>query len=192
MPNPYTRVHDLPDHTPSAYCKPCREEALLSPLKTCTRCKEAKDRSAFYPNKDGLGGYHSNCKACCRARTNTYLSDPINKRVEKERKWSQRLETLAAYGGACKCCGEATPEFLAVDHVNNNGAEHRREIGSKNLAGWLRKNGFPQEGFQLLCHNCNMAKEFYGEGSCIHVNFNLIDLLTNGGDLDAFAARSCA
>lgn len=26
---------------------------------------------------------------------------------------------------------------------------------------WLKTNGYP-DGFQTLCHNCNMAKGFYG------------------------------
>src|SRR6266567_4357200 len=33
-----------------------------------------------------------------------------------------RREVLAAYGGKCVCCGESHPEFLAIDHVNNDGA----------------------------------------------------------------------
>lgn len=73
---------------------------------------------------------------------------------------------LAAYGNACKCCGETTPEFLQIDHVNNDGAEHRREVGTGNAVyWWLIKNNYP-EGFQVLCANCNYAKEFYG--GCPH------------------------
>jgi len=30
---------------------------------------------------------------------------------------------------------------------------------------WLKRNYFPT-GFQLLCHNCNLAKGFYGK--CPH------------------------
>src|SRR6266487_243530 len=40
-----------------------------------------------------------------------------------------REEVLQAYGHACVCCGETRGEFLAIDHVNNDGAVHRREIG---------------------------------------------------------------
>jgi hypothetical protein len=47
----------------------------------------------------------------------------------------------------------------AARNVENDGAKHRRLTGNGHrLYGWLRKNGFPQEGFQLLCANCNWLK----------------------------------
>jgi predicted restriction endonuclease len=76
-----------------------------------------------------------------------------------------RLEVLAHYGGKCACCGESVPEFLAIDHINGGGCQHRKEIPGGNVCAWLKKNNYP-EGFQVLCHNCNMAKGFYGH--CPH------------------------
>lgn len=73
-----------------------------------------------------------------------------------------------AYGGyVCKCCGETTPEFLTLDHINNDGAEHRKIIGSggNNLLQWLKKNSFPP-GFQVLCWNCQWGKNL--SGICPH------------------------
>src|SRR3990167_5629647 len=40
-----------------------------------------------------------------------------------------RQEALTAYGATCKCCGETRIEFLAFDHINGGGNEHRRKIG---------------------------------------------------------------
>lgn len=73
---------------------------------------------------------------------------------------------LAAYGGEqpkCACCGENEVKFLCIDHINGGGGKHRKEIKGKGLTTyiWLKKNGYPN-GFQVLCHNCNMAKGFYG------------------------------
>ncbi len=77
-----------------------------------------------------------------------------------------RIEVLDAYGSRCACCGETEPKFLAIDHIDGGGNAHRREIGvGSNIYSWLRQNGYP-EGFQVLCHNCNNAKGFYGE--CPH------------------------
>ena len=78
-----------------------------------------------------------------------------------------RLDAFNHYGGAiCACCGETQYEFLALDHINGGGGEHRRSIGGgTNLYSWLKKNNYP-EGFQVLCHNCNMAKAYYGK--CPH------------------------
>ena len=78
-----------------------------------------------------------------------------------------RAEALAKYGPACKCCGEAELLFLAIDHVNDDGAAHRREHGiasGTSIYAWLKKNDWPA-GFQVLCHNCNNAK---AHGGCPH------------------------
>jgi hypothetical protein len=85
-------------------------------------------------------------------------------RANKKALIHDRVRTLVLkhYGDACACCGEDQPEFLAIDHVENNGAAHRREIGNGDaILYWIKRHNFPA-GFQLLCHNCNMAKEFYG------------------------------
>lgn len=59
-------------------------------------------------------------------------------------------------------------DFLAIDHVEGNGAAHRRELGGTGTVfyAWLVKNNFPKE-FQILCHNCNFAK-FRNGGVCPH------------------------
>jgi hypothetical protein len=77
---------------------------------------------------------------------------------------SRRKSVIEYYGGKCACCGETTYEFLTIDHINNDGAKHRKEI-RKNLYLWIIQNNFP-EGFQILCWNCNCAKGFHGE--CPH------------------------
>ena len=72
-----------------------------------------------------------------------------------------RIEVIKIYGGKCVCCGENRFEFLAFDHINNDGAKHRKERGNMNIVEWLRKNHYPKN-IQLLCHNCNLSKGFYG------------------------------
>lgn len=78
-----------------------------------------------------------------------------------------RREVISAYGGVCNCCGESRDEFLSIDHVGNNGAIHRKKIGS-GFYRWLKKNGFPKNDFQCLCMNCNFGKRMNG-GVCPHV-----------------------
>ena len=85
-----------------------------------------------------------------------------------------RKEVITMYGGKCACCGETEYKFLAIDHINNDGASHRKlisnnkprwKIGGAKICRWLKKHNYPN-GFQILCHNCNMAKGFYGK--CPH------------------------
>ena len=80
------------------------------------------------------------------------------------RRERNRQEVFAAYGGfECAWCGETDPDVLEIDHVNNDGAAHRRELttiigrGGSAMYTWLRSNGFPP-GFQVLCANCNKRK----------------------------------
>lgn len=83
----------------------------------------------------------------------------------KDRQQRIRSEVIAAYGSRCVCCGEQDPKFLTIDHVNNDGASHRKKNRISPGAGlysWLRKRGFPKKGFQLLCWNCNCGKGIYG------------------------------
>lgn len=78
-----------------------------------------------------------------------------------------KQEAMEAYGGQCACCGENELVFLCIDHVNNDGAEHRKEVGSgTSMYRWLRKNKYPS-GFQVLCWNCNAAKSILGK--CPHL-----------------------
>lgn len=89
-----------------------------------------------------------------------------------------RLETLTHYSGGtphCACCDEKIIEFLTIDHIEGNGAEHRRQLakqgiklGGNALPYWLKKNGWPK-GYQVLCANCNFGKRTHKE--CPHVKY---------------------
>ena|SRR5688572_18963266 len=88
---------------------------------------------------------------------------------QRKRNASLRAEMLTAYGGACSCCGERQPLFLDLDHVNNDGAEHRREVGNNTqVMLQLKAQGWPKVRVQLLCCNCNQGKARNG-GVCPHV-----------------------
>jgi len=79
-----------------------------------------------------------------------------------------RLEMLAEYGGRCQCeggCDITNPGFLAVDHIFDDGKQHRKDCKLTNpvrLAKWLKDRGWPKDRFRLLCHNCNQGREWYG------------------------------
>ena len=75
---------------------------------------------------------------------------------------SYRALAIEHYGGKCACCGETEPDFLSFDHIGGGGSKHRKEVlRGRTMGAWLVRNGYP-EGFQILCHNCNLARGFYG------------------------------
>jgi len=93
--------------------------------------------------------------------------------LQKKRTYwkNQRLKVPSHYSNkslSCACCGEVTYEFLSIDHIDGGGTQHRKELGSKYIYSWLIQQEFP-EGYQVLCHNCNMAKGFYKE--CPHQKY---------------------
>jgi len=76
----------------------------------------------------------------------------------------------------CKCCNlNSHIEFLVIDHIAGKREmdsipelvkqDYSSNFPTGQLIRWIIKNNFP-DGFQILCHNCNMAKGFYGK--CLH------------------------
>ena len=108
-------------------------------------------------------------------RSREWRLNNLERHRETCRRNDQRLKNLCyeAYGGhRCACCGETEQMFLTIDHMNNDGAEHRRQVvglkrgGGKKIYSWLIANNFPS-GFQILCMNCNWGKARNG-GVCPH------------------------
>lgn len=94
---------------------------------------------------------------------------------ENARKHNNLLkrEAMEHYGGAfCRCCGEDTLIMLALDHVENDGAAHRKSLTGESHRMptvsyvWAKRNNWPPI-FQVTCFNCNWARHWNG-GICPH------------------------
>jgi hypothetical protein len=134
--------------------------------KRCNGCEELKELSEFYRSRAAPDGLQGRCKDCFRRyrglnRDRIYATKRAREAIFKAR-------VIQAYGGKCTCCGESEYAFLTFDHVNDDGAEHRksRKQYATHLARWAALNGYPKS-LQLLCANCNMAKQFT-PGGCPH------------------------
>jgi hypothetical protein len=134
----------------------------------CRYCAVPLTDANWYPSQRRRS--QKTCKACgqllqaAHAKANPqYYRDASTASYRK-----LRAALFAAYGGSCACCGETESAFLTIDHVNGDGASHRAGVGDGTPAiyRWLRDRGFPREGFQLLCRNCNYGKYLCGE--CPH------------------------
>jgi hypothetical protein len=68
-----------------------------------------------------------------------------------------REKALLQYGSQCSCCGETEPKFLAFDHINGKGHQHRKEYHPSKFYRWLIENPEAKKVIRILCHNCNMA-----------------------------------
>jgi len=154
---------------------------MLLGKKGCSCCGEMKEFSSFHKNNSpkSLLGLQSQCKDCRKKldggrkveRAAYYVRTRQTRRqVTKRYQEKVRLETLTFYSKGtlcCACCGEATYEFLTLDHIGGGGNKHREEVNRRGYTFYslLRQQGFPP-GFQVLCMNCNWSKGKYG--SCPH------------------------
>lgn len=128
-------------------------------VRRCSGCHKDLPRTKQFwsPSKHAFDGLAQGwCRRCITRRT-------------KELTREARLQAVIHYSDGdpyCRCCGDNRFEFLCLDHINGGGNAHRLEMtGSKKGGGgfWrkLERLGYPA-GFQVLCHNCNMAKHIYG------------------------------
>jgi hypothetical protein len=125
--------------------------------RVCTFCNIFKLWDDYYSNQAFVAsGRHSICKECLH----------IKKIVQIEK---LRREVFDQYGSICQCCGESNFLFLQLDHVNNDGAKERKElglVGGHSFYRYLKKQNYP-EGYQVLCANCNFGKRM-NKGVCPH------------------------
>lgn len=135
---------------------------IVNNIKRCVKCrvgKKATQDNFYFQN----GRPHGKCIECQKLPEEREYRKEYNRRV--------RMAALVFYGGEvprCACCRETEVKFLGIDHMNGGGSQHRKEMGKGgiHIYLWLRKNGYP-DGFQVLCHNCNLAKGYYGK--CPHL-----------------------
>lgn len=76
-----------------------------------------------------------------------------------------KIECLSHYGSICSC-GEDDPIVLTLDHVNDDGGKHRKEVGAVglNFYLYLRKNNFPNDPpMQVRCLSCQYIKRGLNE-----------------------------
>ena len=135
-------------------CSYCGKVPALSGYRQCSLCLANDRRRAAMRSPEQR--QHANARACMRNRLTGCRRITVSR-------WRRKLkqEVLSAYGGQCRCCGEKHFEFLTLDHVNNDGAKHRRELGKVTAVyRWAKMHNYPST-LQVLCWNCNCAKQYF-------------------------------
>jgi hypothetical protein len=137
-------------------CQVCGKETKSAYCAACARPRTARTNAWYYKTRDAghcvtCGGHREDVTKT-RCSTCTELAN--SKAHDRWRRLRQQV--LSAYGGpVCVGCGETCDPVLEIDHINQDGAEHRKQIGSSALYRWLKQNNFP-DGFRVLCRNCNI------------------------------------
>ena len=181
--SPAVRQRRYERHKTAGRCTSCLRHPALSGKIRCIKCqkKELRRNQAEYQRrirhglcpecgKNKPAKNHVRC-AKCLARGKTYHQEHREKRLASCRAWQQRLklEVMTYYSDgrppSCQCCGEDDLALLVLDHIKNDGKRHRQQVGSLYIYSWLTQHDFPK-GFQVLCFNCNMGKQFNGGTEC--------------------------
>lgn len=149
--------------------------------KTCTGCGLEKLLDDFRKEARRPHGYSARCKECARADSRRSYADnhesnlavkrrnrekygPQLATTQKDYRVTNKMIVMTHYCGGtpyCVGCGITNMEVLTIDHINEDGAEHRKEVRHSQLPAWLIRNGFP-DNYQILCWNCNNAKHRRG------------------------------
>lgn len=142
----------------------------------CDRCQDMRiERQRIRREKWRSANLCTTCRKPHLGETSKCAKcrEEMNERHKRDN-LALRDDVFNAYGGyVCACCGETMRECLTIDHVNNDGGKHRRELANKGRGAggssvyyWLKRNNYPP-GFQVLCYNCNIGKYRNG-GVCPH------------------------
>ena len=179
-------------------CRSCYRTVFRGLERRCSKCKQTKNAERDFYRLKAKRKPHSWCKECYRKASNDkYRTDPVKRQShldyrvkyhaknrskiiaqDRNQRLRRKAEVLTHYGNgvlACVCCGIDTLDFLTLDHVDANGADHRKDLKGEHggkatgwfIYRWLMDNNYP-EGYQTLCYNCNVGKHRTKLNKCPH------------------------
>ncbi len=140
-------------------CNRCQKVSTNN--KYCDECKVKIENSIIDITEEKI------CRSCSNIAelNNTQCTICKNRDSEyrKRKRQEQKKDVFNHYGG-CKCnyCQISDLRVLTIDHLNNDGAAHRKRLKtSKMLYSDIQRRGYPPE-YQVLCFNCNSLKHING------------------------------
>lgn len=135
--------------------------------RECAKCHEVKPLEDFPRDRSRPSGVFCYCRQCNTNHMRDYYhknKDQIA--VNRHRITQQRRENYALvraraveiYGGCCVACGSTVR--MELDHVNEDGADHRERESASLLYHRIARTGarITDYDLQLLCHLCHSAK----------------------------------
>lgn len=151
-------------------CTRCDNKVSLG-FKDCEICIiETKNRVQISRDRCKELKLCIHCKKPARIGNLRCLDCSVNANANgRSRQKTNKINVMSRYGkaGIQQCCWKDCDvtdiDMLTLDHVENNGAQHRKEYtktgrgGGSKLYGRLIKANFPP-GYQTLCANHNLKK----------------------------------
>jgi hypothetical protein len=108
--------------------------------------------------------YYEKNKAACKDRYKTWYrkNKELRSKYDSNRRNNLRITVLTYYSKGipkCNLCFFDDVRALVIDHINDDGAYHRKQLQGQMIYIDIINKGYPK-GFQVLCANCNTIKEY--------------------------------
>ena len=109
-------------------------------------------REWYQKNKERLRPYKA-------ANMRRYRAENPEKYRKQSREAKAKLKNAVfdMYGRECSECGFEDIRALTLDHIENNGAEERKELGERGVYLRATEKYRPNE-YRILCMNCQFIK----------------------------------
>ena len=137
--------------------------------RRCARCGLFRPVTEFHKQKNRKFGIHPYCKECRHKLEHRQRAEYQKRRIRELRLKAYQIvsgsETpRCAMSEIWHCCGDPQNGlWLSLDHINDDGAAHRREIGatsSLSFYRWVIKHpSLARKKLQVLCMNAQTMKK---------------------------------
>jgi len=126
------------------------ESPLTNGQHTGTVCEKHPELKGKRTKKGNL------CVGCKKVQVQNWRNANKEETSDRARQLRvlKRKKVIEHFGGKCELCGLVDDEVMTVDHIWDDGAEHRKQVKATVVLDWLIKNDYPP-GYRLLCFNCN-------------------------------------
>ncbi len=144
-------------------CLRCPKKVVTG-TSLCVACKKHCDKlHEIYYNDHRKRGL---CVSCTRpvSKGTIHCDFHVRSKNDRNNKANRdiKIKVLQHYGATCAWpnCGITDDDLLTIDHIENDGAEERRNPDTKGGGAFYRflvKNGYPDK-YQILCWNHQWKK----------------------------------
>lgn len=133
------------------------ESQKNSDLKYCHKCSVILTDENWLKYLQLPTRRHHICTTCYREYCKKlHQKDPKYNDKQLARTRFRKSAVIFAYGNECAECLENNYNKLTIDHINNDGTKHRKEVG--NIYEYLYNNTPDKNKYQVLCYNCSCSK----------------------------------
>lgn len=113
-------------------CRRCGAQ----PLPDKTRCLKCHRAHLSYQKKAKKKlkklGMCNSCGVAPRLTGIVTCQRCLDENIKRQKKRYIEIKNcvIKAYGGQCVCCGTTVKKYLQLDHINNDGEDHRKKLGN--------------------------------------------------------------